>query len=217
MLSFLSLRYLATRGMLLQTRRSSLGDATIHLPPGGSDQDQLAVSRLHEATELTRRWGSRPVQPVGRYLKHLVLAPDQAFRGEYYHPLRLCHLDIGYLTAPATTDADVACLLVHEAQHARLLGLGIPYTERNRLRVEENCVRAAIAFAQRLPDSTELVARHERQLASVTAVWDTRQLIQLRLASMRSLGAPLWLLRTMSFLWRVPSNKRMKLPKRGRL
>lgn len=89
--------------------------------------------------------------------------------GQYVPELRRCQLDPKFvLSSPVEV---IASTIVHEATHARLLKVGIPYTWENRFRVEKSCIRQELVFAKRIPGAEELQRRINEKLLLEPEVW----------------------------------------------
>ncbi len=86
--------------------------------------------------------------------------------GEFDAASGSCRLERRYVTAADTDCEAIAATLVHEATHARLFRMGIPYEEGNRLRVENICFRREQAFGRRLPNGGAVVDMAQRYLDS---------------------------------------------------
>jgi len=123
-------------------------------------QSALALIKAHDAKRYKRTiasfdriWASYLFGAVGRYL------PEE----------RRCQLDSEFvLSSPIET---VASTIVHEATHARLINVGIPYTYENRHRVEKACIRQELVFAQRIPGADDLRRRINEKLRLDPDVW----------------------------------------------
>ena len=91
-------------------------------------------------------------------------------------------------------DIDLLALtLVHEATHARLWKLGIPYAGHLRERLERICVGVELRLAQRLPEPDVLSEFALRKLE--TPWWTELRIAERRLRALRDLGVPGWCLR----------------------
>lgn len=88
--------------------------------------------------------------------------------GLYSTSLRICHVNATVFDEDNPGRSVIgACVIVHEATHARLEGLGVRailHNKRTRARIERLCVRAELAFASRLPNSEAYCAVLAKQL-----------------------------------------------------
>lgn len=76
--------------------------------------------------------------------------------GCYLHSLNACLLDERIVNSDTTTVEWIASAIVHEATHARLEKLGVPYDEALRQRIERICVRRERDFAGHLSGADAL-------------------------------------------------------------
>jgi hypothetical protein len=90
--------------------------------------------------------------------------------GLYSARLRVCHVNAEVFNNSNPGRSVIgACVVVHEATHARLDQLGVTsasFNRRGRARIERICTRAELAFASRLPNSDAFCAVLAQQLAS---------------------------------------------------
>ncbi len=122
--------------------------------------------------------------------------------GLYVPRLRTCVISIDY--AKRSTALDVAMMIVHEATHARLWSLGCRYTRSAQDWEERTCVKAEIAFASKISDSAQSIARTQNLLSEP---WWTDDAKYLRSADeLGRLGCPPWLTRLL--LGRRPTKGR---------
>lgn len=112
------------------------------------------------------------------------------------------------MLAPDTTVAAVACTVVHEATHARLFELGIPYDEPIRYRVELVCVKASLLTAQRLPGAHAEVDRCRRQLLIDPGYFSSEKFAERAINDLRADGLPEWLIRILVWIRRTRAARR---------
>jgi hypothetical protein len=198
-LSFLSLDYLETRVLMLLSRRHRAGDVEVFIARELEVHTSTILNLLDAAGRLLAQPTVRPRGALGHYIKRLLVGRFPYFRAEWHKAAATCYLDQRLLTNPQTTPVEVASVLVHEAQHARLDGLGISYSKSHRLRIEKLCVRAELDFARRLPATLGLVERLEHTYEHADHVWDQRRMVELRATMvegfLRDLKAPAWVQR----------------------
>lgn len=106
--------------------------------------------------ELLKNTDSRRFSRVTKNLDWIVNTSLSTLGAEYWHWARACAINF----EESWPDRDVefsigfhASLLIHEATHAYLEGLGIQYEESNRARIEELCVKEQNRWAANLENS----------------------------------------------------------------
>ena len=115
---------------------------------------------------------------------------------EYLHIARACILNASEVRRQSPER--VAMTLVHEATHARLSRAGFANAWALRHRIERLCVNEEIAFAQLVPGTESLIKEAQRAL---DVPWYTEhQLFERKIAQLRSLGRPEWMLRLYRFV-----------------
>jgi tetratricopeptide (TPR) repeat protein len=80
------------------------------------------------------------------------------------------------------------------AQHARLMRLGIPYKADTRLRVERSCIEAEREFARATGCDQATVDRILLKYEQAEELWDPARLADLKIATLRGLHPPRWIL-----------------------
>jgi len=162
------------------------------------------LARVEEALLLIGQHSPLNYARIARELDRIWVA--LSFHGLAYHEraLKACVLDERFLNDPATTIARIASTIVHEATHARLERYGIEYGEELRTRIEAICFRRELAFAVRLPDSTELQQEIGRYLEWYPANPDLFSDAHFRethisggVEALRYLGTPDWFIRAL--------------------
>jgi hypothetical protein len=184
------LEFLRSRALWLlcrvSPRKTVMGIEVVDLSAGKETQEFFnrtdAALSLIAATDATR------FRRVRRDLRRMILVPGG---GQFYQPgLRAYAIDEATLHRSSTISMAVG--IVHEATHARMWNRGIRYGHDARGRVEAACVRAEVAFAQRLPDSEALVRSIKARLDSPW--WTEKDLKARRIAQLRT-GLPEWMVR----------------------
>lgn len=166
--------WLAARGLLLVSARITIDDFDVYdATSGGSD---VPLARIHDALDLIRTHSPRRYERIKREVRRVVIIG--AGGSEYWPQVGGIALTRAELTSESPEE--VAFAIVHEATHARLWKMGIPYARALRERIEHVCVRAEVAFAQTLPDADRWVAEIQRQL---TTPWWTDDAIRERRSS----------------------------------
>ena len=163
---------------------------------------ELALQRLADAVRLLTDSQPRP-RPVWRgYIKRVFVWPTGMDNANWYDPLRLCTVDVGFLVNPNTAIRHIAATLVHEAQHARVCRLGARYTPATRARTENLCLQAEIDFLETVPGSESSIHRLRQLQADIPRFWDAKQRLDRGLTDLRELGTPEWIVRIVNRLAR---------------
>lgn len=147
-------RMLAQRAIALAPREQRESLWLVDLSCEGEATETLI--RLRQAIELVRSLGPRQYRRLLRDCRYVAVLPPGGALGAYWHGLRLCGVASDHLMA--ATPTSVAMTLVHEAMHARIAGLGIPYDEARRGRIEQLCVAAEVDLVRQLPDGEAYAA-----------------------------------------------------------
>lgn len=164
------------------------------------DADAL-FDKLEAAFELLEFYGRRTLAGLQQDTNGVWVSDVAPGIAQWRRDRRLVEVDEDYARAPETSPRQIAATLVHEVTHARLERMGFAYLPERRERIEKACFRRELAFARRLPPGAEdLIAEAESQLARppdyLTPEWRRAQLLeknQQRLARLRELGVPRWI------------------------
>ncbi len=119
----------------------------------GSIQDppQPGLRRVEDALRLIKDHSPLHYQRVKNSLERIWVQLLPYARASYLHSLSACQLDERFVLLETTTLEQIASCIVHEATHARLAKLGIPYDEKSRPQIERICLRRELNFAGKLP------------------------------------------------------------------
>jgi hypothetical protein len=200
-LSNLSVDYLETRVLMLLSRHHRVGKIDVFIARELHESTSTILKLIDAASQLLARPSVRPHGVLGRYIKRLLVGRFPHCVAEWHEAAAVCYLDQGLVTNPQTTAVELASVLVHEAQHARLGRLGVSYTGAHRLRIEKLCVETELDFARRTPEGAALIKRLEHTLDHAGHIWDPRRLVELRATMvegfLRDLKAPAWVQRMM--------------------
>lgn len=160
------------------------------------DEDQHdALSRVESALALIKAHDVQRYRRITESFDKIWVSYLFGSVGQYDPELKRCLLEPKHvLSSPIEF---VASTIVHEAVHARLLKLGIPYTYENRYRVEQACIRQERAFAKRLSGAEDLRRRIDEKLLLEPQVWSKEaSSARFRAAFVQSrAGLPKWLLK----------------------
>jgi hypothetical protein len=103
--------------------------------------------------ELLKNTDSRRFSRVTKNLKWIVNTSLSTPGAEYWHWARACAINFEESWPGRDKEFSIgfhASLLIHEATHAYLEGIGIQYEESNRSRIEELCVKEQNRWAASL-------------------------------------------------------------------
>ena len=182
--------------------RRLVSDLPVGLLWPTTDDASVCWPKLEEALRLLATHDPRRFERLKRHTEGVLVFGAAGGLGKWQQATRLVILRETYVTATATTPADVASTLVHEATHAWLDQLGFDYREDRRQRIEAICFRSEIAFARKLPAAGDLVERAERQLARDPAFWSDRAMRTHAMTELHELGVPWWLVRLLEWVTR---------------
>jgi hypothetical protein len=154
-------------------------------------------SQLDSALKLLRRYDPRAHDALRKETGGIFVFGTAGVYAEWWRDERLIVMQPEYISDPATSPADVAATLVHEATHAWLERVGFQYTTQRRARLESICFRRELRFARRVPDAGDLVARLEQQLTCDPEYLTDEAFRERAVAELQRLGVPNWLFRMM--------------------
>ena len=169
-----------------------------------ADDPEKCFSRVDEALDLIERYDPITLQSIQRLFRGICVFGDERFRAASWIPAaNLCVITSRYLESDAAAQR-VALTLAHEHMHARLWALGVPYHDGRRARIEVLCAMAELALARRLPHSPGLVEHVERRIEDWSTGgedrWSDQTMRAARLAQLREMGTPEWLMRVIERL-----------------
>jgi hypothetical protein len=161
------------------------------------------LRRVEEALCLIKAYDRLRYDRLIRDLERVWVRLLAGAFGTFNSSLHACELDRRFVLAATSPPELIAATIVHEATHARLDRCGIGYDEGLRPRVEAACFRRELAFAAKLPNGVNVRERAERTLVLCTThgYWTNAAFGERHdkdhLETLRDLGTPDWLLRTL--------------------
>jgi hypothetical protein len=167
------------------------------------DDADVVRQRIVDALGLLKRIDTETFSRVRRDLAGGIKVESHLQNRAQFNPRSFaCEFEWAMLTGEIETE-EIALTIVHEAAHARLWRLGVPYTEDLRPRVEAICIRREVAFARKLPDGKDWADWVERGIKSFDGQFLTDQAFSERekkyrwrsLRHIRKLGMPKWFVR----------------------
>ena len=165
-----------------------------------SDEAEAVIfTKVEEALSLIRAYAPRCFARLQQDVGCIFVFGIPAYRGTWRNEIRMCELEDGFVLSHETSAALVACVLVHEAMHARLMRWGFGYKEYQRARIERVCYRAQRAFARRLPDGAALVEEAEQSILRTRdcVPWSDNAFLEANVQTLRDMGWPEWVLRAL--------------------
>lgn len=162
-----------------------------------AEHDAVCFDRVAKVLDLIQRVDPRRFRRMSRDVRRILITHTGGAAGSYWSDLDACALDAQHLLGSLES---AAMTLVHEATHARLRRAGFSYTPELRPRLERLCLEAEIAFGERLPNSSDLIA--EAQHALNSPWWSDDASNQRQAQQLRTLGWPEWSIRLRNALLR---------------
>jgi hypothetical protein len=149
--------------------------------------------KIQRALDLTAQKAPVEFAAMQRDVAWVLVLGNGTNAGTYNHALRKVELCMSYTLDSGTTPEVLACLLIHEAQHARLHRLGFGYGEEIRGRIERLCYRAERNLGRLLPGCEELVENAESWMeADPLLNCSNEAMIEKRLEFLRKNRFPEW-------------------------
>jgi hypothetical protein len=142
-----------------------------------SAETDVFAEKLQAAFQVIEVTDPALFRGVRRRLQRIIIADGEV---GYYHP-RMRGAVIGAAYFERCSAEDIALVIVHEATHARIWSRGIRTTATRRARIEEICIDAEIAFAEKLPNARTVIAGIRKKSARP---WWTDEILGERLASL---------------------------------
>ena len=151
---------------LVSRRRDVLGVRT-YLALTDTNQFATVRNQLDLAIRLIAQFDPPRFARIARDLKGILVYPfSPRPRAQYIRSFGYCELSTSTLLGDDFVSA--ACMIVHEATHARLRRVRAHEAEQ-RLRVERACIAQEIAFLERLPHMSSRVESAQDMLKSLNA------------------------------------------------
>ena len=81
----------------------------------------MGFEKIERALSLIKTYSPARFTQIQRDVRRIFVFGDPTIVGRWHQDLQMCEIDSGYLAALETSDAAVACTIIHEATHARLM------------------------------------------------------------------------------------------------
>ena len=164
------------------------------------EECEAIFDNLDAALGLIQTHAPVRFQDLRKDAAHILVAGERSRSGSYIPQLRV--IELYHKDVLDWSPSWVACLVIHEAQHARLFRLGFDYTVPRRGRIERICIQAEKNFALRLPDGEEMASdaddrlREDLDFIHSTEGWrrGREDRLRMNLQGLEELGLPRWLM-----------------------
>ncbi|HEY2919112.1 MAG TPA: hypothetical protein VGK77_08985 [Candidatus Binatia bacterium] len=158
------------------------------------DRRNIIFDRIATELRLIQSYDGKRFAQIQRHIKSIFIFGDPTAHGYWHQELQMCELQEEFICAETTSVAQIACALVHEATHARLMHVGFGYEEPKRLRIEHICFDDERTFARRLPDEIELL----KEIEETKSFYGPEHFSdagrrEAALEGLRTLGVPVWI------------------------
>jgi hypothetical protein len=164
----------------------------------GDDGFETARQKVAAALTLIANHDPRGYRRIQDGIKRVWVGGTHN-RGEYFADLQMCMLNDAYVLSDDTSPGRLAQTFAHEAMHARLARLHLPYVQSARYRQERLCIQAEIDLAERMPDGLELAQQAEARQRLPAEVWSDAAIRERQLQAIRDL----WPGRVGTFIARI--------------
>ena len=180
---------LAIRLMFSISRKHGRKDIEVAMLLPVKKENRLATfSKIDESLDLISKFDPRRYRQICRDVKMIWVSATPPNYAEWLDELKMCILDRQFVCSTDVSPAQIAATIVHEATHARLFRAKIAYTQDIRMRVEQICFKAELAFARRLPNGEQPIRDAEVRLQISENYWTNVEIQQRNLDALAELG-----------------------------
>jgi hypothetical protein len=148
-----------------------------------------------EAFDMLARYDPRRLNRFKRDVGGVVIEMIVDACAQWESSCRLVRIDKLFARAKDTVALQIATVLVHEGTHAWLDRRGIKYDAERWLRIEAICMRSELSFQRRVPGGEGMIEQTQQQLALGAELYAPTAYLDRRVARMRQLGFPEFLIR----------------------
>ena len=202
----------------LATKRTLHGvPVVIGLISSSYQEEDEALEKIDGALKLIAVYAPKNFGSLNKVVSSILVTSGVWAYGLYHPERKIIQLNGDYVTNPETTHQDVACTLIHEAQHGRLYRMGFGYEDAVRTRIERICMTAERNFARNLPDSEALVANLEERLEldwepylTDEEMWRSDKAAKMKV--IRDFGMPDWIIRLLE--WKLRRTEQRNFPRK---
>lgn len=128
------------------------------------EEEHLAFEQIETALRLIAEYAPKTLKQIQTDVDSIFISPYPGNAACFLLENNMVLIDDEFVIDDTTSSEAIACVLVHEAQHARLFRLGFGYDEPIRGRIERICHRAERNFARLLPNGEWLVEDAEKSM-----------------------------------------------------
>ncbi len=152
--------------VIVSLRGVSVWQSTAAVRAVIAKHDQVVFDRIEAALQLLEVAAPRILRRFCSDVRRIVVIGDETNHDATYDPiLGYVFVTDRFAESEGLTAARFARLLVHEATHARIDHVGIPYEVGTRARIERACVKQELAFVRSVSDEPQLTAETEARVA----------------------------------------------------
>jgi len=153
--------FTSTRCVLFLSPSFLISGLRVSIPFASQTERDRLLADITASIDLIGAYDPKRLQRMRSDVHRILLVhwPLEMSLGYFTTSPAVCHINASVFDSEKTGRVVVgACVLVHEATHARLYAAGIrPAAEEDmRIRMERTCLRAQLAFASTLPSSERL-------------------------------------------------------------
>ena len=159
---------------------------------------ETALRRLEAVLTLIKVHDPRRYHRMLQDLSRIWVRMLPGSAASFNRAARACQLDTRFALDEGVSIAEIACVIIHEATHARLASRGITYDEGRRRRIELVCRRQELRFALCVPDTSEIQERLRSWLIAPpeASLWTNSAMAQAHIdgvaAGLLHLGVSKW-------------------------
>ena len=134
------------------------------VPLSSHSERDTAFAKTADALGLISEFAPVRMEEMRRNFARILIIGNGSSPACFRLDSRTAEISESYVLSGQTCAAELACTIVHEAQHARLQKLGLTYRRSDRARVERICVRAEYGFFLRLPEKERTAVATRKRL-----------------------------------------------------
>ena len=152
-------------------------------------------AKVGASLSLLQNYSPKHHRRVERFIPNVLILGGHSYRAVYTADLKLCDVSREFALSESTSPERLALTLVHEAAHGYIHSRGVLYAEDRRARIERICVKAEIAFADRIPQGHALVAEAKQCLEYGPDYWTDKSFLRREVEGLTKAGMPQFLIR----------------------
>jgi len=184
--------WLISAEFALRRKRSILGFMVA--VSGNRLEKARAFANMEQALKLFQKYAPVRFDYTQQDVKRILVSGGFAGAGIWIRSLDMIELQAECVNTEDAWPEAIACLIIHEATHARLERLGFGYSEKQRIQIERVCIRSERFLARRIPNSEELVAWCDKCLMGLKQEQYTDiGLAASEMSALRKAGCPEWI------------------------